>query len=741
MASSITFAVLALQLVAHSGSGVVRGQVRSESTGHPLRFAVVEVVASNYAIARTSTDSAGHYTLVNVPAGRHLLRASHLDHAPLEVETLIPVNGSVSLDFDLAIRPVRLPPVTTRGGAWYGVHDTLAAGAPALGPASVKVLESTPGLAELGLAEVVGDVKGHGPGGTTDILYVRGGAADLKLVLLDGAPVYAPFHLGGLIHPLDASMLRSATLYLGGAPARYDGGLSYVMDMETRSGRPSDHATVGVDFLSARGTMEGPVMDRVTYLLGARGVHGLGAEPFTGGSFPYLYGDALGRIDVDLGKGARLTTTGFWNQESVRLDSLGGYGSEAVWGNTAGSLRFLGNLAEANAEIVIGLGSYTTELPVGGENPLTADGVARRLRVGINLDRPAGDNAHVFYGVSFDRMRFRHRAWPRPRTITSDTVLRQVDGGGEVAGAYVDGSWQVGNRVHVRGGLRADVFSLDPVPRLAPRLAATVLVGQRASVTLAAGQYRQYVRSFQSEPVANAIVAHREDEDKNSLSVASSSHFVLSLDQDLGEGLQLGIEGFYKMFDGVPSTTDIAERSEASGVDLWLRRDRGTLTGWLGYSLAWIWSVDGGSSTASSLFAGRHLVSAGLAGPIGSAGNFELRLAYGAGLPYTAIPEPEAAPVFAAALRADPPTTKTVIPTIPSAPDDPYLRIDLQVSRQFSAALHGFSFVVTPYFKLLNALDRRDALFYHFDRNGETPDTRPLAPLPVLPILGLEWKF
>ena len=51
------------------------------------------------------------------------------------------------------------------------------------------------------------------------------------------------------------------------------------------------------------------------------------------------------------------------------------------------------------------------------------------------------------------------------------------------------------------------------------------------------------------------------------------------------------------------------------------------------------------------------------------------------------------------------------------------------------------SFDLTPYVKVLNALDRRDALFYHFDRNAERPDTRPLAPLPLLPILGLEWKF
>jgi hypothetical protein len=43
--------------------------------------------------------------------------------------------------------------------------------------------------------------------------------------------------------------------------------------------------------------------------------------------------------------------------------------------------------------------------------------------------------------------------------------------------------------------------------------------------------------------------------------------------------------------------------------------------------------------------------------------------------------------------------------------------------------------------KVLNALDRRDALFYHFDRNAQNPATRPLAPLRILPVIGVEWRF
>ena len=62
----------------------------------------------------------------------------------------------------------------------------------------------------------------------------RGAAADLKLVLLDGAPVYAPFHLNGLLDAFTDGVLEDASLYIGGTPARYDGGLSYVLDLDVR---------------------------------------------------------------------------------------------------------------------------------------------------------------------------------------------------------------------------------------------------------------------------------------------------------------------------------------------------------------------------------------------------------------------------------------------------------------------------------------------------------------------------
>ena len=679
--------------------------------------------------------------LRNVPPGWHIIRAQHIDHAPHEIEILVTSGKEILYDFTLDLRPVKLPPVETHGVGMTLGRDTMAATLPSLGPASVRALESTPGVAELGLAEIAREIPGQDPPDASDVLYVRGGAADLKLVLLDGAPVYAPFHLGGLINPIDQDLVHSATLYLGGAPARYDGGLSYVMDLETRAGRyNSDHASLSADMLGARGSMEGPIFNHVSYLVGGRAVHGLGAERFTGGNFPYLYADGIARMDMDFGKYGRITTTGFWNRESVRLDSLSGYKSQAVWGNSAGSARYRGSIAGSNADITVGLGKFRTQLPVGGVRPLMTDGVARRLRIGVNLDREIGE-VHLFYGVQYDRLGYEYLAWPRPRTINDDTLVLAATGAGEVAGTYVDAAWQAAPRLRLRGGLRADVFSIDPRARFAPRASATIVLTDRASLTIAAGSYRQYVRpSGQNLQLIGTV--RPDSTETKPLNVASASHFVLSLDQDLGAGVQLGIEGFYKNFEGLPSPD--GDHTESSGLDLWVRRAAGRVTGWLGYSLAWVWSAEADAANHRA-FAGRHLISAGVSGEVWNQGRIDVRVAYGAGLPYTAIPEPETTPVFSLSARADGPETQirldTQVPSLPTSPNDPYFRLDVQVARTFVTDVHGFAFELTPYFKVLNALDRRDALFYHFDRNAQSPDARPLAPLPILPILGLEWRF
>jgi len=65
--------------------------------------------------------------------------------------------------------------------------------------------------------------------------YVRGGASNENLVLLNGAPVYNPFHAQGIFSAIDPAMINSVEFYKGGFGARYDGRLSSVMNIVTKT--------------------------------------------------------------------------------------------------------------------------------------------------------------------------------------------------------------------------------------------------------------------------------------------------------------------------------------------------------------------------------------------------------------------------------------------------------------------------------------------------------------------------
>ena len=220
------------------------------------------------------------------------------------------------------------------------------------------------------------------------------------------------------------------------------------------------------------------------------------------------------------------------------------------------------------------------------------------------------------------------------------------------------------------------------------------------------------------------------------LPVATADHLVLSLDQQLTPGVRLGIQGFLKGFSSIAGST----RSTSSGLDLRVLREGENLVGWLGYSLSWFWSDDQRPGVSTSEFTGRHLLSAGLAGRLAGPLGVDLRLSFSEGLPYTTFPLANSSGPSAEryALPAD--DLEAGTPVLGGGPTDGFLRIDVELYADLLPGWGGHHFSLRPYVKLLNALDRRDGLFWYF-APWRDPAVTPLAELSLLPIVGLEWRF
>ncbi|MGH7540399.1 MAG: TonB-dependent receptor [Gemmatimonadota bacterium] len=735
--------------------GSVQGRVLSAGADMPVAGAAVELRApGEYRLVLT--DDAGRYRIAGLAPGPRTVAARALDHAPLEAGVVIPADGSVTLDLRLDVRPVVLPSLYAAVPGADGLVDRPRVARGPLrqeGETALRALEAGPGVAELGLGGGEGR-PGPDPGDPSSVLFVRGAAQDLKLVLLDGAPVYAPFHLSGLVDAFPQGLLEKATLYTGGTPARLDGGLSYVLEMELREGDPQRFRSAGsVDFLGAGARAEGPLGSDARLLVGARTVHGFGYPAISGGDdLPYGYGDLLGRVDLEIGAG-RLSATGFWNRESVELGPSPGaetLPSSAFWGNAAGSLRYHGDVGGGTLALTAAHGSFRTRIPIEQASFRIADGWTDRSRAEALYAREAGGVTWAG-GLALDAF---HTALEQ-RSASGDSTSR-VALEGRVAAAHAEARWRPAPDVEVRTGVRADYFLPDREARLAPRASVAWRVGERAVLRLAAGRFHQFVRGPESilssdltgptvGPLEPGVLESGDDVPGFGgdavFAIAGSTHLVVGLENRLENDLRLGLEGYFKTFDDLPE----ARALRASGADLWIHREEGAIRGWIGYSLAWVWTAD---EDVDRRFVGRHLLTGGIDT---EARGFELglRLAYGAGLPFTAVAttvgEPPPSPFSTEDETARQQASGQEQPDVPplalsGAPDDSYLRLDAEISRPLITMFGDRRLEIAPYLRVLNALDTRDALFYRTDEGGPG-EPAPLASVPLLAVLGVSWAF
>ncbi|HEX2080325.1 MAG TPA: TonB-dependent receptor [Longimicrobium sp.] len=723
--------------VQDSTRGVIRGTVFSEPSGLPIPLAVVEADNGRQTVHAVS-DSTGAYRL-HVAAGHQTLRIRHLEHAPHEVGVEVPPGGEVPMDVELTHRPITLAPVRVR--PIDPRADSVAAPRSDLGVIIDHTVEVGAALGTLN----PGFTLGGEDGGESDPWYFRGSSANLQLVLLDGAPVYAPFHMGGLVENFEPDVISSARLYLGGAPARYDGGLSYVMDLSTRSGREQMGAAGSLDMVAAGARVEGP-LGAARYLGSVRTVHGASLARLEGHPFPYDFADGLLRVDVPVGEGG-LSATLFANAEGVRLDTLPGVGDGfARWSNLAGSLRYRGRFEGSDVEVTLAGGVYDVDLPMRDEGRLfQLAGSSRRVRAGVDFSR-AGGPVRLRYGASLEHTRVDHTA-QRWATDTEQLVkLLETQSAGTTGGGYVDAAWQPAAHVLLRGGVRADGFTRGAVATLAPRASVTWLISQGAALTLAGGRYHQYVRV--PRPLRpGATLQNYPDSTRpaTEMEVAGATHLSLGLDQQMPGGVRLGVEGFYKRFHGLPTATELdstAPPAHISGMDVWVRRNVGAVTGWFGYSLNWAWR-----SERDTAFTGRQTISAGVRGVAWRRTSVSVRMAYGSGLPSVRGTGAAERLLSDGSLPASGANTTTVdLDTdapLTGRRDDPFLRLDVELARTWTPVVAGRRTQMTPYLRVINALGSRDALFYRYFSGGEQDrgGFEAVGTLPLVPVFGVDWKI
>ncbi len=165
---------------------------------------------------------------------------------------------------------------------------------------------------------------------------VHGGEADQNLILIDGYPIYNPFHLGGLFSTFIDPTVGRVELHEGGMPVRYGERLSGALDV--RSAEPSStsmHGTAEVSLLSSTASIGRAFGDSGgSWMIAARRTYADAVvDLFQPNGFPYHFQDLQAHLVRSLGDGVRVSVTGYDG-----VDIGGGHGSNGSttngsWGN------------------------------------------------------------------------------------------------------------------------------------------------------------------------------------------------------------------------------------------------------------------------------------------------------------------------------------------------------------------------------------------------------------------------
>ncbi|CAN5618117.1 TonB-dependent receptor [soil metagenome] len=778
---------LASQSAAGPGA-IVSGRVADEAAA-PLSGAFVTLLdaTGSEPLRTTLTAADGGFRLLAVPPGRYRIRAAFLGYATGEREIALAAGQRARVDFELRVAALRVREIEVRARRDTNRERVRFEADPGVtarvvGGEELKIL---PGLAEADVLRAIELLPGVvSTSDFSSAFNVRGGSADQNLILLDGFPIFNPFHLGGLFSVFNSDVVARAELLAGGFGAEYGGRVSSVLNVESRVDTASTgvRAQGGVSLLASRLALSSQLPSAVAGALGGEaGGWTLSARrsyfdqilrPVF--DFPYHLTDLQGHAWIGTAGGGRLRFTGYTGDDVLDLTDFTPPGDDDTsilrirwrWGNDVVGAHWqqpLGGVWLADTRL--GFSRYRDALVFADFDDTRFSSRIAQLSLRSDLARDFSRTS-LRTGLELSRIRYSNLA------EAGGTEFASSADRGVLGATYLSTRWRPAEAWLLEGGLRFDGWWAQDTTRatLSPRLAAKRFLGSErdAAIKLAAGRYTQFLHSLRNEefPLSNDIwvVADR------SVPHVVSDQVQLGVEKFWGDTWFASVEGYARTFNGVtefnpaddpddPDDDLLAGRGVSRGVDFFLRRTAGPLQGWATVSLLWAertfpdplaaqWSDLPSEVSFPPFWDRRANINVVLQYELPRGVETGVRWNYGSGLPYTR-------PVAQHAVWAyDPGGGRYRAPTSARRGIDAerlfvvlgdrnvhrypaYHRLDATVRRSFQPRWG----TLTPYLQVLNVYNRQNVLFYFYNFDRTPPTRSGLSMFPILPTIGLEASF
>jgi hypothetical protein len=738
-------------------TGTLRGRVTDAATGGPVTGATVRVVGAPIG---TLTGDDGRYEVRAIPAGPRTIEVRLLGYATETRQVTLRAGATVTLDVALrssaaelqAVRVVSRPPENERflrspDPGTFALTGQAARRVPVIGePDVLRVVQLLPGVVS-----------------TSDFnagYNVRGGESDQNLVLLDGYPIYNPFHLGGLFGTFIDETVGGFELLPGGFPARYGTRLSSVLAVAPRAEeRAGVHGSVTLSLLASTASLGGARNDgRTSWNVAARRTY---ADRFvallTDDQLPYWFTDAQAHLRHRFAGGGTLSAT-LYGGSDVLAASLASFGDTTQagggalrfdWGNTVAGMAFEqpleGVLGGDSARVMQRLShtGFGTTLDLGSGS-LRFVNRLRETRAWGEVTRWQGRH-ELLAGYEWSAYRMRYTV---DAAQAGTTGLLDSDRRPSALSVYLDDTWRASDRLLLRTGLRGETVTGTGWAGLSPRLSAKWFASPTLAFTAAGGVTTQWTPALRNEQAPVRVFDFWLTADRNT-PVAKATQLIAGVERWLDGARFVRVEAYHKRYDRLPASNlandprvrgdeFIATTGSSYGMDVLVRQlESRRLSGWLAYSLAW--SVrEGPEGRFAPVQDRRHNLNVVASWRPGGKWSYGARLGVGTGVPYTDI-------VGQVVRRRYDPVTNSFEAGSTELELEPvggprngvrfplFQRLDVSATRTSTGRARTWA----PYVSLINAYNARNVFTYIFDYAKNPPTKTAFSQFPILPTVGV----
>ncbi|RRN77056.1 hypothetical protein EIM50_21540, partial [Pseudoxanthomonas sp. SGD-10] len=313
----------------------VSGIVSDAETGETLVGASVRIIGDRQ--SGTTTNPYGFYS-ITLPSGSYEIIVSYIGYKAFSEKLNIAADQKLNIKLQSATQLQEVVVSAERR------NENVTNPQMGVEKLNVKDIKNIPVLFGerdvLKTLQLLPGVSNAGEGNSG--FYVRGGATDHNLILLDEAPVYNASHLLGFFSTFNSDAIKDATIYKGGMPAQYGGRLASVLDIRMNDGNKKDYTFEGgIGLISSKLKVEGPIKkEKSSFMLSGRRTYAdmfLAFSPDTSlrGNKLYFY-DLNAKTNFILNDKNTIFISGYFGRDNLALKNAFGFN----WGNATATLRW-----------------------------------------------------------------------------------------------------------------------------------------------------------------------------------------------------------------------------------------------------------------------------------------------------------------------------------------------------------------------------------------------------------------